>query len=42
MDSKNGRHDDIEDEEGYLLVVEVVVANGRDGQKSSPKSSPET
>ena len=42
MDSRNERHDGIEDEEGYLLVVEVVVRNGRDGQKSSPKSSPET
>jgi len=42
MDSRNGRHDGVEDEEGYLLVVAVVVGNGRDGQKSSPKSSPET
>jgi len=37
MDSRNGRHDGVEDEEGYLLVVAVVVGNGRDGRKSSPE-----
>ena len=37
MDSRNGRHDGVEDEEGYLLVVAVFAGDVRGGRKSSPK-----
>ena len=37
MDSRNGRHDGVEDEESNLVVVVVFVGDVRGGRKSSPK-----
>jgi hypothetical protein len=37
MDSRNGKHDGVEDEESNLVVVVVFAGDVRGGRKSSPK-----